>query len=303
MINPWRDMQNNTKRRVNSNSCYNIFWIVDLNGRYAFGIELDFYLKTNRKGIKFNGLITLIKKSENTTNFYMALNDNSNWQLFKLVCDDIILLLNTHKNNKNVIDNVEARLLKWRKIFVLNIDDDFGIEKQMGLFGELSFLNDIASNQVGFEQALDSWVGASFDKQDFIFNDCAVEIKTYKTSRPQNITISSAYQLYTNKEKLYLVAYALSTSNQGFSVKDIIESVEAKITDIEAFYKKLFLYGYKVNDQSNLQKFKIDKILFFNVNDKFPKITTTDIDHRICDVKYTINLLKCNEFLLDQIKL
>ncbi|MDL0089681.1 PD-(D/E)XK motif protein [Campylobacter gastrosuis] len=303
MINPWQDMQNNTKRRVYSNSSYNIFWIVDLNGRYAFGIELDFYLKTNRKGIKFNGLTTLIKKSENTTNFYIALNDNSNWQLFKLVCDDIILLLNTHKNNKNVIDNVETRLLKWRKIFVLNIDDDFGIEKQMGLFGELSFLNDIASSQVGFEQALDSWVGASFDKQDFIFNDCAVEIKTYKTSRPQNITISSAYQLYTNKEKLYLVAYALSASNQGFSVKDIVESVEAKITDIEAFYKKLFLYGYKANDQSNLQKFKIDKILFFNVNDKFPKIVTTDIDHRICDVKYTINLLKCNEFLLDQIKL
>ena len=209
MINPWNDMKNNTRRRVNGDNRYDIFWIVDLDGRYTFGIELDFCIKTSKKSIKFIGLNTLRKDFKDATKFYIALNDNSNWQLFVLVCNDIISLLNTCNNNKSVLDNIETRLLRWKKFFISN-DDDFGIERQMGLFGELSFLNNIAAKQVGFEEALSSWVGADFDKQDFLFNDCAVEIKTYKASKSPHITISSAYQLYTTKEKLYLAVYSLS---------------------------------------------------------------------------------------------
>lgn len=45
MINPWNDMKNNTRRRINGDNRYDIFWIVDLDGRYTFGIELDFLYK------------------------------------------------------------------------------------------------------------------------------------------------------------------------------------------------------------------------------------------------------------------
>ena len=302
MINPWNDMKNNTRRRVNGDNRYDVFWIVDLDGRYTFGIELDFCIKISKKSIKFIGLNTLRKDFKDATKFYIALNDNSNWQLFVLVCNDIISLLNTCNNNKSVLDNIETRLLRWKKFFISN-DDDFGIERQMGLFGELSFLNNIAAKQVGFEEALSSWVGADFDKQDFLFNDCAVEIKTYKASKSPHVTISSAYQLYTTKEKLYLAVYSLSINSQGLSVEDIIKSIEVKVADVESFYKKLFSYGYKSNFQVELLKFKIDKILFFNVDNKFPKITSIDIDSRIHNVKYTVDLLKCNEFLLERIKL
>ena len=228
MINPWNDMKNNTRRRVNGDNRYDIFWIVDLDGRYTFGIELDFCIKTSKKSIKFIGLNTLRKDFKDATKFYIALNDNSNWQLFVLVCNDIISLLNTCNNNKSVLDNIETRLLRWKKFFISN-DDDFGIERQMGLFGELSFLNNIAAKQVGFEEALSSWVGADFDKQDFLFNDCAVEIKTYKASKSPHVTISSAYQLYTTKEKLYLAVYSLSINSQGLSVEDIIKSIEVVV--------------------------------------------------------------------------
>ncbi len=103
----------------------------------------------------------------------------------------------------------------------------------------------------------------------------------------------------TSKQKDLIV----SINSQGLSVEDIIKSIEAKVADLESFYKKLFSYGYKANFQAELLKFKIDKILFFNVDNKFPKITSIDIDSRIHNVKYTVDLLKCNEFLLDKIKL
>ena len=48
---------------------------------------------------------------------------------------------------------------------------------------------------------------------------------------------------------------------------------------------------------------KVLDVLFFDVDDKFPKITSMDIDSRIHNLKYTIDFLKCNEFLLDKIKL
>lgn len=91
--------------------------------------------------------------------------------------------------------------------------------------------------------------------------------------------------------------------SQGLSVEDIVKSIEVQITDVELFYKKLFSCGYKANFQAEPLKFKIDKILFFDVDDKFPKLTSMDIDSRIHNLKYTIDFLKCNEFLLDKIQL
>ena len=59
MINPWNDMKNNTRRRVNGDNRYDIFWVVDLDGRYTFGIELDFCIKTSKKSIKFGTIFKI----------------------------------------------------------------------------------------------------------------------------------------------------------------------------------------------------------------------------------------------------
>lgn len=50
-------------------------------------------------------------------------------------------------------------------------------------------------------------------------------------------------------------------------------------------------------------KFIIDKNMIFHVNSNFPKITPLDIDSRISNMKYTIDLLQCQEFRIEDIKI
>lgn len=300
MNNPWQNMHNHTRRRIDKNSKYDIFWAMDLDGKYSFCIELPNNISISKKNIQFIGLNTFVVNNQKSIIFFITLSNNADWQLFKFICDDIVLTLENCNDPQDTIKIIKKRLLKWKKLFIENIENEFGLEKQMGLFGELNFLKEIAK-QIGFKNAVSAWVGSESDKQDFLFNNCVVEIKTYKTTKSPKITISSAEQLYSNKKQFYLASYALSENSYGKTIDDIIKLIEANITDSNAFYRKLFLCGYKTNLKEKIYKFKIDKISYYDVNDKFPKIITPNIDARISGVKYTIELLKCNEFLIDNI--
>ncbi len=236
-------MPKNTQRRVKSDCVHDLFWMVDLEGRYMLSIGVAVKTKPC-KSVAFEGLSFHVANQEHITQFYVTLNNHANWQFFKLVCEDLIALLDDNAITQNIAPQITQRLLKWKKLFASK--EDFGLEKQMGLFGELHFLKE-AMGCLGIKEALDAWV---FDTQDFLFDNMAVEIKAHPSSKPPKVTISSAEQLESSKEKLYLIAYALTQSTYGDSVEDLAKDIEGCIEDkthIELFYTKLFEWGYKQN--------------------------------------------------------
>jgi len=170
------------------------------------------------------------------------------------------------------------------------------------MFGELLCLRDIVMPKYGAEQAVISWVGADFDKQDFLLDDAVLEIKSYKTSKGQVAHISSVKQLISEKIPLFLVTYSLTQTNNGESVKDIFESIQThlrnKSNEIKNIFEdKLLEYGYmpNLNDES-LYKFIVDKNKVFKTTGDFPKISPSHIMNGITDVKYSIDLLKCIKY-------
>lgn len=296
MTNPWQDMQENTQRRVKSDSPYDIFWMVDWQGQYMLNIGIGTKIESGRN-IKFEGLSVRTNNKGNATRFYITLGSHTNWQPFKLVCEDLIALLEKHVDTKNIADKIIQRLLKWKRLFTSK--NDFGLEKQMGLFGELHFLNE-TMKRLGFKDTLCAWV---LDKQDFLFENSAVEIKTHLTLKSSKIAISSAEQLDSKKERLYLVVYALTQNTYGHGVEDMVKEIEGNVEDsqlVMLFYAKLFERGYKSNPDE-IYRFKIDKKSIYEVSRSFPKITPSGIDARISSVKYTIDLLQCTEFLVSDI--
>ena len=40
MINPWKDMKKNTQRRVSEDINHDIYWIIDLEGKYGLYIKI-----------------------------------------------------------------------------------------------------------------------------------------------------------------------------------------------------------------------------------------------------------------------
>ena len=67
------------------------------------------------------------------------------------------------------------------------------------------------------------------------------------------------------------------------------------------FYLKLYDYGYYLDfiRKQNLYKFAFKDKNAYLINEEFPRIQNTEIDERIVEVKYKIDMSKCKEFSLD----
>ena len=155
------------------------------------------------------------------------------------------------------------------------------------------------STNYRIKQAIDSWVGADFDKQDFLLDMAIIEIKSYKASKGARINISSLEQLYSDNKPLYLVSYSLTTSENGLSLNDMVESINDLLESEsnEIFDNKLMEYGFIPEIMETKQlTFIIDKIWAFYVSDDFPKIIPHNIKSQITNVKYSIDLHYCTDY-------
>ena len=304
MINPWKDMQKNMQRRVDEELKHDIYWIVDSNGKYGFYIEAKTFENDKIDTINLKGISILKKETDNRAKLFIGLNNNEDWNIFYTLCKDLILIAQKYENEKLMFNSIENRLKKWQQFLLKNKTIDFPLHKQMGLFSELISLKNIIAEKKGFDIAIKSWVGANFDKQDFLLDGCIIEIKSYKTSKTPIVNISSANQLYSDKIPLILITYGLTPSqDKGMQLKKLIEEIEKEAIKIsmelyELFWLKLYEYGYMTGIKTN--RFIIDKTMYFNVEEKFPKIIPTMIKSQIVDVKYSIDLLQCQEFAIEK---
>lgn len=300
--NPWASMEVNSERRVDININYDLFWIVDLEGRYGFCIKSEKLSSDDKDIISLKG-ITVKKINENGifSRLYLILNKKEDWEIFLNLCQDLINTANKYDDDEKIISAVENRLKRWQQLLKSDVYNGFTIERQMGLFSELLCLKNNISNEFGIKDAIISWVGPNFDKQDFLTASCVIEVKSYITTKGEIVNISSLQQLQSPKTPLYLVAYGLTVSERGLSVCDIIESIMKQIDNEwlrENFEIKLFEYGYilGVSNKHKMYKFIVDSEKVYQVTELFPKVERQDVMKQIVSVKYAIDLSQCREF-------
>lgn len=104
-----------------------------------------------------------------------------------------------------------------------------------------------------------------------------IEVKSYKTSKTPIVSISSAAQLYSDKQPIYLISYGLTPADSGISIDDLILDIEKQLENesfefFETFHNKLFEYGYMIDLDIKKYKFIIDKNRIFHVSPLFPKL-------------------------------
>lgn len=303
---PWSGMTESTRRRVEIISNHDVYWITDIQGRYGIFIASETAFKTTKSSISLNGISVIKRNSElGHGELILLLFEKTNAEIFNKLCEDLISTINQHHSNDAMVSAVEIRLQRWQELLKRSSDFGMSLETQMGLFSELCFIKDVLIPKIGEEQAINAWVGPDFDKQDFLLDNAVVEIKSYRTSKGQLVSISSAQQLYCEKQPLYLVSYGLTQSENGNSVstiseniKDILSSKSKLLFDI--FNLKLTDYGFIPELESEpYQGFLVDNRKFFRVNETFPKLTPPIIPTEIPRVKYSIDLSACDEFEVD----
>jgi len=305
-LSPWDEMQESSQRRVDIETEHNLFWITDLEGKYGFCLQSKNIFKDIKAPANLKG-ISILKRNSNDSygELFLVLNKKEDWQIFHTLCEDLISITHKYDNDEAMISAVEIRLKRWQQLLRYERNIVLSLEAQMGLFSELLTLKEILVPKVGVEQSIVSWVGADFDKQDFLLANAIIEVKSYRTSKSPIVNISSLQQLYSDKEPLYLLTYGLTQADNGVSidrlVKDIYALLENKSAEIrDIFDNKLIEYGFIPElIEKSLFKFIVDKRRTYYISDEFPKILPQSVSSQILTVKYSIDLLQCSEFEVD----
>jgi hypothetical protein len=200
---------------------------------------------------------------------------------------------------------------RWSLFFEDRMSDKLTEEEVKGLFGELLVLKFFVKNKGADEldRVIHSWVGPYDDGHDFSFDVYDVEVKT-KNFSSLDIIISSEYQLETEIGKgleLYVVSIEYD-SETGLSIKDIVLEIKdyivSNLGDTSVFLKALLQKGLTL---SNIHlydnfRFKPMEIVVYNCcNNKFPKLSRSNIPNEILSVKYKLRTSLLDEFVINKI--
>ncbi|WP_455795577.1 PD-(D/E)XK motif protein [Clostridium butyricum] len=303
VINPWDDLVVNSKRRASTSLKYEFNWFLDLQNRFSFGIAFEEMIDNLNTNVAMRHIEVLKGNINGRGNIQLILLDKNNWQLFKYLCDNIMQCLDEEASNCTPEILVENRLLAWKKLFEKDTEI-LSLKTQMGLISELYFLKELCS-EYSLERAINAWCGSNKDNQDFAINDRVYEIKSYTLTKSEIITISSIKQLVNLPGEFYLITIGLIRDTEGITIQDIVNVIDKMIgnnSELKTnFYLKLYDYGYYLDfiRKQNLYKFAFKDKNAYLINEEFPRIQNTEIDERIVEVKYKIDMSKCKEFSLD----
>ena len=155
---------------------------------------------------------------------------------------------------------------------------------------------------------LHTWVGVDKALRDFQGSSWAVEVKTTSTNNPQKVTINGERQLdETLLENLFLFHFSVEVSNGNGQtlcqkVAAIRESLENDAPTLSLFKVKLFEAGYLDKHEPFYQNrfYQVRNENFYKIENGFPRIKENELRCGVSDVKYSIILAMCYEYLVPE---
>jgi hypothetical protein len=172
-----------------------------------------------------------------------------------------------------------------------------------GLVAELAVLHRLLIPVVGADLAITSWVGPLDAEQDFRLDTGLVEVKSTGIGS-LTVTISSAEQLDVHDFPLTLVAVPVG-SREGARGPDlrlrdlvaaILERAAPNAHTVELFEDRLALTGYNQDDEFSNRPITIGPMRCFRVAPDFPSILRSSLDAAIRNVRYELDLGRCQNF-------
>ncbi|BCC57577.1 TPA: PD-(D/E)XK motif protein [Bacillus cereus] len=301
MNNPWLGLDQLSKIRVKESIKYNAFWIMDVLGQYGLMIQCNDNFIQPKREIKLKGIQIKIDNTSTPNHLILLLKDLTDWELFLVLCNDLVHALKEY--DEDIIKNIVKRLERWQKLLQRETLKIMSKEEQMGLFSELKILQDYLIPKYGYGIAIRSWVGALGDKQDFLLENLAIEVKSYRITAGHSVWISSKEQLNSEKQPLYLFGCALNEVTSGETIADLVQSISEQVETeklLNEFIDKVEQYGYISEiQQESLSKLRLEKINGYEVEEEFPKISLNHVLPLIKNMKYSIDLSGCSQFEVD----
>ncbi|MBR5636722.1 MAG: PD-(D/E)XK motif protein [Pseudobutyrivibrio sp.] len=222
--------------------------------------------------------------------------------VFTIISEDILVELYKHNKHEEYINALLKRINKWRDFFKSISNKKLSETQEIGLFGELSFIN--FALDAGVDFVSDMWNGPIRAAQDFQNDSFALEVKTVITNAIEYVKISSEEQLdISNRNNLFLLVYRIEHDEaKGQSLPDLIDCINSKITATQSnrFMACLLCLGYNQFDCDLYdKKYSVRENVVFEVKDDFPRLYSGNIPAGVKKIKYSLNIEMCKKFESD----
>lgn len=217
-------------------------------------------------------------------------------EIFEILCDDLIEETASLTTIQEVYERTVEITTKWRSLFSKLGKEGLSPERQKGLFGELLFIQKQVVMNHSFNEILKGWKGPDYGDKDFRYPNLFAEIKCTSTSIP-SIKISSENQLNSQPLDPFFVLINIRTEKTIGSNLTLVSLIESLSTIFKRqsdqahrlFHELLEKYGYlEVHNKYYQQEYKIKSINYYQIREKFPRITENNIYIGLHNVTYHI---------------
>lgn len=307
--NPWENLEmpaggRISSRRVGADYPYDFYFSKDSSGKYMLAFSLAKPANIKEK-ILLNGIIVANVSAGGSPAITLTLKNNADYPIFLKICLDLCNIAAEAPDEGKAVDLFCNRLLYWQYFLKRNSEDILSKEEQLGLIGELLFLDRYILPQYNALDSINFWTGADADAQDFFIGGKRIEAKTCASPSKNEVHISSLQQLYSAECPVYLaVAYvgaAASDADGAFSLASLAGGIAERLREesaaaYELFVKKLAAVGMFLDGTYGDAFYVANKFKGFRIEKDFPRITPEDVKEGITKAKYVVNLGYCQNF-------
>lgn len=308
--NPWalikRIGQGIDSERVDPQSKFDFFWAVNKDGTYQFLIEHDHLEDWPARKITLAGIDIQQFQTSKKFRITLSLNETSDWDIFYILCDDLLHASEESASQKSMLNIVYNRLLRWQKLFRKFGKKLLSEIEQQGLVGELYLLKKHLLTVFTASEALSFWRGPFGEQQDFGLGNTAIEVKSKQGTSAPYIQISTIDQLECQLENLFLYVVTLNaapnTSSESFSLNQIIEDIKSSLdnsNDIDVFENLLAEVGYMDLPEYSEKNYFVSNESIYEVKDDFPRLQAKNLSAGVISVQYKIEIKSCKPYAVD----
>lgn len=313
---PWNDLAPPSSaaainaRRVDENIPWGFFWARSIDRKCLLVLRHAADSTPAGHLPRLKGIEVAITDGDDGRMLVFRLLDSAQRDIFYRLCRDIVASAAHAGSEADAIKLALARTWRWHHLLRGGSDGRLSVEEQKGLIGELLVLENILLPAFGALDAVSTWRGPLGSPKDFEIGRVCIEAKARRGSATPFVMINSEFQLdYEGADALYLHVVELdqlpSDAEGAFTLPDVARRVRDRIASAdrratEAFETLLAAAGFSWDEEYSESKWITGASHLYRVSDEFPRIAAHGIASGISNVKYSLSLVECDPFRVEE---
>lgn len=315
--NPWQDLEGPSvasavnARRVDERHRWDFFWGRDAQGKYL--LILNHHLEPEQIGpiahLKDIEVVSVPKDACGRATLLFKLLDTPQSGIFYTLCRDVISSTETCDTEEAAVKIALRRMWRWHYLLRGSAGGRLPMEAQKGLIGELLVLENFLLPRLHAHDVVEAWGGPMGAPKDFEIDRIGVEVKARRGGATPLIAISNEFQLDDEGiGGLFLFVVELNVAiadGDGFTLAEIASRLHGRICEddpvaAEDFERRLYATGFCWEDDYSDSRWLWGGTHIYSVAEGFPRITASQAAGGVRNVKYSISLPDCADFIVEE---